>query len=70
MKYFVTFDKALKLTGYSVYVQTMMLPGDTVNSTNHVSDLEGCPSNRESTKSSKERMRPTLGVRFSEVSVL
>ena len=39
MKYFVTFDKALKLTGYSVYVQTMMLPGDTVNSTNHVSDL-------------------------------
>ena len=32
--------------------------------------LERCPSYRESNKGSKERQGPTLGVRFTEVSVL
>ena len=31
--------------------------------------VERCPSYRESTKRSEERKGPTLGVRFSEVSV-
>ena len=32
--------------------------------------LERCPSYRKSNKGSKERQGPTLGVRFTEVSVL
>ena len=32
--------------------------------------LERCPSYRESNKGSKERQGPTLGVRFTEVSIL
>ena len=35
-----------------------------------VSVLERCLSYRESNKGSKERQGPTLGVRFTEVSVL
>ena len=35
-----------------------------------MSVLERCPSYRESNKGSKERQGPTLGVRFTEVSVL
>ena len=34
-----------------------------------MSILERCPSYRESNKRSKERQGPTLGVRFTEVSV-
>ena len=34
-----------------------------------VSVLKRCPSYRESNKRSKERQGPTLGVRFTEVSV-
>ena len=34
-----------------------------------MSVLERCPSYRESNKGSKERQGPTLGVRFTEVSV-
>jgi len=34
-----------------------------------VSDLETCPSYKESNKGSKERQGPTLSVRFTEVSV-
>ena len=34
-----------------------------------MSVLERCPSYRESNKWSKERQRPTLSVRFTEVSV-
>ena len=32
--------------------------------------LQRCPSYRESNKGSKERQGPTLGVRFTKVSVL
>ena len=35
-----------------------------------VSVLQRCPSYRESNKGSKERQGPTLGVCFTEVSVL
>ena len=35
-----------------------------------MSVLERCPSYRESNKGSKERQGATLGVRFTEVSVL
>ena len=34
-----------------------------------MSILERCPSYKESNKGSKERQGPTLGVRFTEVSV-
>ena len=34
-----------------------------------MSVLERCPSYRESNEESKERQGPTLGVRFTEVSV-
>ena len=34
-----------------------------------MSILERCPSYRESNKGGKERQGPTLGVRFTEVSV-
>ena len=34
-----------------------------------MSILERCPSYKESNKRSKERQGPTLGVRFTEVSV-
>ena len=34
-----------------------------------MSVLQRCPSYRESNKGSKERQGPTLGVRFTEVSV-
>ena len=34
-----------------------------------MSVLERCPSYRESNKRNKERQGPTLGVRFTEVSV-
>ena len=36
----------------------------------NVSVLLRCPSYKESTKRSKERQEPTLGLRFSEVPVL
>ena len=36
----------------------------------YVPILERCPSYRESNKGSKERWGPTLGVHFTEVSVL
>ena len=36
----------------------------------YVSVLERSPSYRESNKESKEKQGPTLGVRFTEVSVL
>ena len=35
-----------------------------------MSFLERCPSYRESNKGNKQRQGPTLGVRFTEVSVL
>ena len=35
----------------------------------YISILETCPSSRGSTKRSKERQRPTLGVCFSQVSI-
>ena len=35
-----------------------------------VSVLERCPSYRESNKGSEEKQGPTLGIRFTEVSVL
>ena len=35
-----------------------------------VSILERCPSYKESNKGNKQRKGPTLGVRFTEVSVL
>ena len=34
-----------------------------------MSVLQRCPSYRESNKESKERQEPTLGVRFTDVSV-
>ena len=36
----------------------------------YVSDLQRCPSYRESNKGSKERQGPAVCVRFTEVSVL
>ena len=63
--------KPLRFPIISVYSQLSprRTPLGPALSVSKVSVLERCPSYKESNKGNKQRQGPTLGVRFTEVSV-